>query len=312
MALAYVIDGGLSDPPGTGTDLCDGYPAVRAAYARAAEWTDVPVRRLLSWEPDADAEYRQVGAIRRAALVFGVCDVLAERGIRPDVVGGMSLGGLIAAAVAGAVGRRELFEMFAHMRNVPTRSGPPQGIAQLRVPASIELEGFPDGVYLAAEIGLSPDGATRVMLLSGYRDTLQKLADKIADPAVIHIAPNATRAFHSPLQSHVSEFLEPLVGSMEFRAPEVALCGGTEPGTYGTAAEVREMFRRNHTAPISLPLLVESLGKFGTDLTFLIGPAMVDRYLGAVKHTVVHVQSNDHIPAALMSVYESGRASARA
>ena len=39
----------------------------------------MPVERLLSWEPDSRAEHRQVGAIRRAAVVFGVCDVLAEQ-----------------------------------------------------------------------------------------------------------------------------------------------------------------------------------------------------------------------------------------
>src|SRR3954447_18317859 len=105
MALAFVVDGGLSDPPGTGVDLCEGHPVVRASYAQAAGWTGLPMQRLLTWEPDADAEYRQGGAIRRAALVFGVCDLLAEHGVRPDVTGGMSLGGLIAAAVAGAVGR---------------------------------------------------------------------------------------------------------------------------------------------------------------------------------------------------------------
>ena len=66
------------------------------------------------------------------------------------------------------------------------------------------------------------------MLLSGYRDALRQLADKLPDRAAIQISPTATRAFHSPLQGYVSDFLEPWVESTPFQTPEVPFCGGKE------------------------------------------------------------------------------------
>ena len=310
MALAYIIDGGLNDPPGIGTDLHDSYPAIRTLYTQAAEWTGVPVERLLSREPDGDSAYQQIGAIRRAAIVLGICDVLAEKGVRPDVVAGMSLGAMIGSAVTGAVRRQDLFGLLAWLRVAPPPPDGAQGVGQLRVPAGVDprefVGGFPDGVRIAAEIGLTGDGTAQVLLLSGYRSALEELAERAPAGAVVQIAPNATRAFHSPLQGYVRDFAEPVVAAMPVMAPEVPLCGGLAPGQYQTGEDVRSMFRRNHTDPISLPRMLGCLDEHGTELSLLIGPAMVDRYLAAVTHAVVHVECPGHFAAAFTAVQEFG------
>lgn len=310
MALAFIVDGGLNDPPGNGTELFEAFPAVGAAYTQAAEWTGVPVKRLLSWELARTAEYQQVGAIRQAALVLGVCDVLAERGVRPGVVAGMSRGSMVGAAVAGAVDRRDLFELLGQLREAPAAAGAAQGVAQLLVPPGIGLQeftgGFPEGVYVAGEIGLVADGAAHLLLLSGYRESLQQLADQLRDKTAIRIPPDVTTAFHSPLRNHVREFQEPRIAAIAFRDPEVPLCGGLEPGMYATAGQVREMFRRNHTEPISLPRLLAALDRNRTKLGLLIGPGLVGIWRSAARYPVVHIEHSIDISEAVDAIHESG------
>lgn len=310
MALAFIVDGGLNDPPGHGTELYDAFPAVRAQYARAAEWTGVPVERLLSWELDRSAEYKRVGVIRQAAVALGVCDVLAERGIRPGVAAGMSRGSLIGAAIAGAVARRELVDLLSRLRDVPSPPGPPQGIAQLFVPPGVAPEefagGFPDGVYIAGDIGPVAGGAAYLVLVSGYRDALRRLAGQLQDKTAIRIPEDVVSAFHSPLREHVREFQEPYLAAMHVRDPEIPLCGGLEQGVYTTAEQVRDMFRRNHTDAICLSRLVDGLERNGTGLAVLIGPGLVDLYRGAMKCPVVHIEKPDHVTEAVDAARELG------
>ncbi|WP_433516174.1 acyltransferase domain-containing protein [Nonomuraea sp. CA-143628] len=310
MALAYIIDGGLHDQPGLGADLYEAYPAVSRVYGQVAEWTGVPVERLLSWGADPFAEYREVGAIRRAAVVLGLCDVLAEQGVRPDIVAGMSVGAMTAAAVVGAVGRRELFELLARLREIPLRFDPPQGMAKLFVPAGLDPEefvgGFPEGVYVAVEIGRVAGRSSRLVQLAGHREALDRLAERMPDKEALEIPPESSIAFHSPLRNYVREALEPQIATMAFANPEVPFCGGMEPGLYATADQVREVFRRNQTDPLSLPRMLECLDRHEVELSFLIGPAAVDLYLGALEHAAVHIDKPKHLSEALDAIQEFG------
>lgn len=312
MALAFIIDGGLNDAPGTGTELYEAWPAVRDAYAEAARCAGLHVERMLAWELDRSGEHRQVGALRQAALALGVCDVLAGHGIGPDVVAGLSLGGMVGAALAGAITRRELFELLAHLRGVPDPPGPPQGVASYFVPKGREPDefagGFPDGVYVAADMGLVGDRSVRMLLLSGYRAALHRLAEQLGDPTVLRIPPNITTAYHSPLQHYITDFLEPVVARTAFRKPHTPLCGGLSPFQYDTGEQVRSMFLRNHTETVSLPRLLDCLDRHDTELSFVIGPSMGDLFVAAAEHTVIRIENPEHLAEALDAFHESGLA----
>jgi [acyl-carrier-protein] S-malonyltransferase len=306
MTLAFIIDGGLNDPPGTGSSLYEAFPEVRAAYERVGEWTGLPASRLLSWELTRSTEYQQVGGFRQAALVFGLCDLLAAYGVRPGLVAGMSRGALLGAALAGAVQRRAVVGLLDHLRSTPPAPGRAQGLAQLFVPSGVEPEqfvgGFPDGVYVAGEIGQVGGGVARLYLLSGYQDSLQKLAGQLTDKTALRIPPDVNTAFHSPLRRHIADHQEPYLAGMDFRDPEVVCCGGLAPGEYSTAQQVRDLFRRNHTEPISLPLLVAALERNGTDRAVLLGPGLAEIWRGSVKFPVVHLNSPDDLAQVLDAV----------
>jgi [acyl-carrier-protein] S-malonyltransferase len=312
MAVAFIIDGGLNDAPGSGIELYEAFPAVQEVYAQAARCAGVAVDRLLTWELDRSAEHRQVGAIRQTALALGLCDVLAGHGVAPDVVAGLSLGGMVGAAVTGAVTRDELFTLLAHLRGVPDGAGPEQGVASFFVPKGRDPRefagGFPPGVYVAAEMGLVGDRSVQLVLISGHREALHRLAEQLGDKSVLRIPAGITTAYHSPLQRHIGESIEPVLARMAFRDPQIPLCGGLAPYEYETGEQVRSMFLRNHTEPVSLPRLFECLDRHETTLSFLIGPSMGDLIVTAAKHTIVRVESPEHLPEALEALHESGMA----
>ncbi|MEU7837923.1 hypothetical protein [Nonomuraea sp. NPDC049129] len=309
MALAYIVDGGLNDNPGTGADLYERFPAVRRLYAQVHEWTGLAVERLLAWELPTQQEFRQVGAIRQAAVVLGLCDVLAEHGVRPDVVGGLSLGGRISACIAGSLSRRGLFGLLARLRDAPPPPGPAQGVAALVVPADANVEDYlrgrlGDGLHVAAELGVV-GGRDRMLLLAGYRAELDDLAAGLPKGAV-RIPKEVVAAYHSPLSQYLVDFLDPALDTVPFDDPVIPLCSCMTPRTLTTAAEVRAEFRRNPIERVSLPQVFAGLERHDTELALLLGPAQVDLFLESPNVHVVHVESAEHVAEALTAIHEFG------
>ena len=99
MKLAVLYAGQGAQHPGMGKDLYEAYPAFRAAFDAAA--LDFDLHSVCFEDPDGvlnQTEYTQPCMV---AFACGVTAVLAEHGVQPDVVAGLSLGEYSALEAAG-------------------------------------------------------------------------------------------------------------------------------------------------------------------------------------------------------------------
>jgi [acyl-carrier-protein] S-malonyltransferase len=303
------MDGGLFDAPGAGKDLYERFPIVRELYGQVANWVGIPSERLLTWELPRLHEHRRVGAIRQAVISLAVCDVLAEHGILPDAAGGISLGGMIAACVAGAIDRPDLFALLGYLRDAPAPPGPPQAAAVLVLPADLDVTVFmetaPGDVYLAIDNGRTADGGHHVFVLSGYEAALQELAAR-PPTGRVRILPDLSVAFHSPLSQYLREFIEPALDTVAFRPPSLPLTSAMGQGPLATADQVRDTFLLNQVTMVSLPSLAANLARFDTEVAVLAGPGSVDRFSGAMPFPVIHIETADQLTDGLATLYELG------
>ncbi len=310
MTLAYVLDGALFDVTGLGVGLYERFASVRGVYAEAAEWSGLEVGRLLRWELTGLREHRQAGAIRQAAAVLAVCDLLAEHGVRPDIVAGVSMGGMIGACVAGAMDRRDLFTLLKHLRNAPEPPGPRQGMAALTLPAGTEVEeylgGLPEGVHVAVDCGLTADEERHAIGLSGHVAALADLTAKLPE-GTLKMLPGMPLGVHSPLSRQLQELQNSFIEAISFRDPVIPLCSCYEPKLLTTADEVRDMFLRNWVDKVSYPHVYASLMDQGPDLAIMAGPGAADRFRGALDCPVVQIEEPDDLSLALTTLYELGQ-----
>jgi [acyl-carrier-protein] S-malonyltransferase len=310
MTLGYLFGGGVGTEP-HGVELYQAYPVVRDWYAQVAKWTGLTVGQILDEDlPEAQEERQSVGTVREAALAVGVHDVLAQFDLHPSAIGGLSLGAMAASCLAGAVDRKELFEMLAHSRHTPEPPAgePEQGIA---IAFGACGEGAPShpgegrpGVYLAGDFGPTADGSQRVLMLAGHAEALNQLAAEVVPGTVVPL-PGRTIAVHSPLRRHYRDFMAPSIDAMTFSAPELPLLSCLERRTLTTGEEVRDLFQRNSTDPISLVDVYSGMKEQGVELGLVMGPSIPEGIL-AFPFPVVHIEHPDHIQQALTTAYELG------
>ncbi|MEV6671496.1 ACP S-malonyltransferase [Streptomyces sp. NPDC051162] len=311
MTLAYILDGGMNDQPGAGAELYELFPSVQQTYANIAEWTGIDVDRIFHEQRQPGQEHRQgVGAIRQAAAVLGIADVLAaEYGITPTAVSGLSFGALVSATLAGAVERQDLFTLLMRLREVPAPppGSPRQAVAMLRIPFDTDTAALladVTDVYLSADLGRVGNGNERMVLLGGYRTALDQFGTTLPAGA-LHVSEDHGAAFHSPLQQHVSDFLAPTLDAMAFKDPRVPAHSCMERKALTTGEEIRDLFRRNPTDPVNVADMIGSLEDAGTELGLVLGPAAFGTFQSA-SFPVVHVESPDHVFEAMTAVYDFG------
>jgi [acyl-carrier-protein] S-malonyltransferase len=284
MTLAFTFGGGMAmEAPGT--ELHDRFPTVRDWMEQVAEWTAVPVDRLLaedftaafySGDISAHPDLRFVAEVRQAAYSMGVADVLADRGIRPDVIGGSSLGFMIGAALAGAIERRALFDYLRTSTSLPLHpeSEPPRAIAVGTVAHEEGVDAYlgdRPGVHLACEVGQLIDGKHGMYMFSGYVDELRELAAS-KEAGLVHVI-TVLGGAHSPLQRFHHDLMAPHVATMTFRDPRVPLVSGLSDRTLTTADEVRTDLLRNSTTTTRMSHVLDGLAREGTQLALVLGVA---------------------------------------
>lgn len=306
MALGYLLGGGVSREP-VGLELYRAYPVMRDLYDQVADWCSLPLSMLLEDDvPEAPEARQAIGAVRLAALSIAVHDILAESGVHPSVIGGLSLGGLAGAALVGAVSRQQMFQLMVAGVDFPgwPPSSPPQGMAVVNVPNGQRIETYLAGhtrVHKAVWVGESASGAGTFVVVGGEADALVRLAE--ANPGVVTPIPTQDLAIHTPIREPFRAFLAPYLARLEFTDPKLPLYAALEKKQLTTADEIRDMFDRNPVDPVYLPHIHGGMSDAGVDLAVVVSASISDGML-RLPFPTVHVERPEDIHKVLSTIYE--------
>lgn len=306
MSLACLLGSGLGEKP-RGRSLYDHFPLILEWLDDVHRWTGVIPDQIFSGPEGGDRCDKVVAHVRPAALAVAVHDVLVESGIHPQAVGGMSLGGMAAACIAGALDREALFRLLGHLDQTPEAlaGSPPQAAALVYVPRLTEdtsrcYAADREDVYFACDIGPIIDGSAQVIMLTSCREALEKLAAKLS-PGGVFMTHHA-EAFHSPIPQYVADFTAPHIAKTEFRDSRIPVYSPSAPSVLTTGDEIRDLFMRNSTDPASPLVIHAEMARRGIKLGIVPGASLPP---GALKFSfsVARIESPQGMSDAIVTMY---------
>ncbi|GAA1539873.1 hypothetical protein GCM10009827_069010 [Dactylosporangium maewongense] len=318
MSLAFIFGTNLLnyDPRGV-MEFHDAYPAMQKVYDKVSAWTGLDLDRLLRRreddEEDLEARSRH-GSVALAAAMVGIHDVLAAQGIHPAAVGGLSLGSMVSSSLAGALPRERLFDLLMRMDHVGPRdpSGPAEGVAVAFLPIgedeALLVEPKRDGVWLAGDFGTHPTGTFRILLLSGYREALERLAEETAASGglgQVQVQEANSVAVHTPLRQAVADSIAAIAAGAGLGDPVLPLCSALEQRTLTSAAEIADMFSRNAVETIRIDDMSAEMHRHKTRVGLVLGPSLPRGWIG-FPFPVVHVESPADLPEVMAAIFDNG------
>lgn len=269
--IAFVFPGQGAQYPGMGKDFYEQEPLAREVFDKASSITglDLPAICFTKNNKLDITEYTQIAMLTVEAAILRV---LEERGIRPDVTAGLSLGEYGALVACGAIRAEEAFAIVRR-RGIYMQEAVPVGgamaavlglsgevirevcentpgavsIANYNCPGQIVITGEADAVNRAGEV-LKEKGAKRVVTL------------KVSGP------------FHSPMLTEAGKRLRKdleRIAIHEFSVPYVA----NLTADFVTSGDnVRELLENQISSPVKWQQSVERMAAEGVDTFVEIGP----------------------------------------
>jgi [acyl-carrier-protein] S-malonyltransferase len=259
---------------------------VRAALDQTAAWSGIAVPALLhEAERPAGTPLIHLNSLALSAAMVGICQRLRDSGIHPAVVGGISLGEMVSACVAGALTHEQLVGVLTAQDEAPASpaSELAEDMAFVFVPPDQDHHRYDHlaGITPAVDYGLARGGRVRLLALSGYRQALLELAATDRNPVSVQQPPYSTAAHHTPLREHSRRSVAGYLARQPLNEPAIPVCScisGAPAAT--TAADVTQLLLRNQVEPLSVPALIASVASFQPSRALVVGPFLREVGLG--------------------------------
>lgn len=269
--IAFIFPGQGAQYIGMGKDFYEKEPAAKEIFDRAGQVTGMNIPALC-FEENVKLNITEFTQIAMTATEVAILKVLEEKGVRPFVTAGLSLGEYSAIVASGIVRAEEAFAIVRR-RGIYMQEAVPTGgamaavlgldskvieqvledtegivsIANYNCPGQVVITGQADAVALAGE-NLKEKGAKRVIPL------------KVSGPFHSVMLTEAGERLRKDLEKvHLADFSIPYVANLT--ADYV-----TETG------HIRELLEKQISSPVKWQQSVEKMLADGIDTFVEIGP----------------------------------------
>jgi len=278
MKLALVFPGQASQFVGMGQELSRAYPSVRDLYRRTDEILDAPISRLSFEGPDEELVRTENTQPAIFALSVALWQLLDERGIRPVVMAGHSLGEYTALVAAGVFSYEQALPVVRLRGRLMQeagrrRPGTMAAVLGLNGEDLIEVCRKASSSGLAQVANLNSPGQ---LVISGEIEGVERameLAREAGARRVVRLP--VSGAFHSPLMDSARQPLAEALENMTISAPRLPVVANVTARPYESAETIPELLVRQLIEPVRWFQSVEQMADIGAEHFVEVGPGKV-------------------------------------
>lgn len=269
--LAFIYPGQGAQNAGMGADFYENSSAAREVFDKAEEALELDLKKLC-FEEDERLHRTEFTQPAMVTTCLAMTRVLKERGIKPDMTAGLSLGEYAAIAAAGALEDLDAIRLV-RKRGILMEHAVPAGKGGMCAILGMSGEAVENEIREMADVTIANYNCPGQIVITGKIGALKKAAEQLkAAGARRTLFLNVSGPFHSPFLHTAGEDLKKEIEKIQIHPLNIPYVANAAAVKVENKEEIAGLLSRGVYSPVRWQQSIEYMIADGVDTFIEIGP----------------------------------------
>lgn len=269
--LAFIYPGQGAQNAGMGADFYENSSVAREVFDKAEEALELDLKKLC-FEEDERLHRTEFTQPAMVTTCLAMTRVLKERGIKPDMTAGLSLGEYAAIAAAGALEDLDAIRLV-RKRGILMEHAVPAGKGSMCAILGMSGEAVENEIREMADVTIANYNCPGQIVITGKIGALKKAAEQLkAAGARRTLFLNVSGPFHSPFLHTAGEELKKEIEKIQIHPLNIPYVANASAEKVENKEEVSGLLSRGVYSPVRWQQSIEYMIADGVDTFIEIGP----------------------------------------
>ncbi len=269
--LAFIYPGQGAQKSGMGADFYENSETARELYDEAGKALDLDMKALCFEEN----ELLDLTEYTQAALVttcLAMTRVIREKGIRPDITAGLSLGEYAAIAAAGGMEELDAVRLV-RTRGILMQNTVPSGEGAMCAVIGMKTEQIEEVLKGREDVSVANYNCPGQIVITGRTSAVEEAQEALKEAGARRtVMLNVSGPFHSPLLIPAGEALWKELEKTAFSKLQIPYVTNVHAETVQDISQTKELLKKQVSSPVKWMQSMEHMITEGTDTFVEIGP----------------------------------------
>ena len=211
----------------------------------------------------------------QAALVttcLAITAVLKEKGLKPDVTAGLSLGEYCAVAVSKGMSTDDAVRAV-RQRGILMQTAVPGGQGSMAAVLGMDAQRIESVLAGIGGVSIANYNCPGQIVITGWKESVEHASEALMEAGAKRVLPlNVSGPFHSPLLKEAGRKLGAVLESIELHSLQIPYVTNVTAGYVDDVREIKPLLEKQVTSSVRWQQSMENMIKDGVEVFVEVGP----------------------------------------